>query len=104
MGDAHRAFRDGSVRVEGFQYAVRCHDCTWSQVVDEDLHEDAVEPLLRWHVAHPGHRVDHLAGPRPGQRLAVPSYVEWSDNGGLLAVRDTRTGGYYPAYTTSAWP
>ncbi|MDO0936541.1 hypothetical protein QQY66_34340 [Streptomyces sp. DG2A-72] len=98
MVETHRAFYDQSVRVEGFQYAVRCQDCTWTQVVDEDLHEAAVEALLDWHAATPEHHVDHLSGPRPGQRLAVSPYAEWFDNEGLLAVKDTRTGGYSLAY------
>lgn len=87
-----------TIHLPGDPGIVRCHDCTWSQVVDEDLHEDAVDLLLRWHTVDPAHQVDHLAGPRPGQRLAVSSYAEWFDNQGLLAVKDTRTGGYYLAY------
>ncbi|MDX3129599.1 hypothetical protein PV367_07265 [Streptomyces europaeiscabiei] len=93
MAETHEAFR-----MLGDPDIARCHACTWSQVVDEDLHEDAVDRLLQWHIADPAHQVDHLAGPRPGQRLAVPPYVEWFDNQGHLAVKDTRTGGYYLAY------
>lgn len=99
MAKIHKAFR-----VPGDPGSARCHNCTWSQVVDEDLHEDGVDLLLQWHTVNPAHRVDHLAGPRPGQRPAVSPYVEWFNNQGLLALKDTQTGGRYLVYNTSAWP
>ncbi|WP_424534440.1 hypothetical protein ACOZ38_29640 [Sphaerisporangium viridialbum] len=55
--EAHRAFLDLG-RVVGAEYVVACRDCRWTQVVDEDLHEDATDRLL--HVAHPEWGFDHL--------------------------------------------
>ena len=95
---AHRPFEDQSQRVQGSQYAVRCEDCAWTQIIDEDLHEHAVGALLAWHTQNPDHQVDHLAGPAPGRALAVPGYVRWMDVDGRLALLDQRTEGYYNAY------
>ncbi|MGW6026568.1 hypothetical protein [Streptomyces sp. NPDC055099] len=93
MAEEHRTFC-----TPGNPGTIGCHNCTWTQAIDEDLHEEAVDLLLQWHIVNPTHQVNHLAGPRPGQRLAVPSYVEWFDNQGLLAVQDMRTGRYCLAY------
>ncbi|MFI6928386.1 hypothetical protein ACIBIZ_51260 [Nonomuraea spiralis] len=71
-----------------------CGDCRWTQVVDEELHEDATNRLLDWHVAHPDQGFDHLSDRDFGTGgLAIPPYVRWTDNHGMLAIGDERTGG-----------
>ncbi|MEU7004334.1 hypothetical protein [Nonomuraea sp. NPDC046570] len=61
VDDVHHPFLDLG-RVVGAEYVVACRDCRWTQVVDEDLHEDATDRLLDWHVAHPDQGFDHLRG------------------------------------------
>ncbi|MFF5205782.1 hypothetical protein [Streptosporangium sp. NPDC000396] len=80
-------------------WVVRCADCSWAQTVNEDLHKEAEERLLAWHVAHPDQGFDHLSGRDLGSGLRIPDYVRWSDNGsGLLSLLDRRTGGRYDRY------
>lgn len=82
-------------RVSGAEYVMACHDCSWTQVVDEDLHEDAMDRLLEWHVAHPDQGFDHLSDRDFGTAgLVIPPYVRWTDDHGRLAIRDERTGGW----------
>ncbi|KOU77142.1 hypothetical protein ADK57_03165 [Streptomyces sp. MMG1533] len=88
----HHPYYDVSQRVDGFQHAVRCLDCHWSQIVDEDLHEERENVLLAWHAAHPEEAVDHLTLPPTHVRLAVPTYALWKNDGyGCALVSDTRT-------------
>jgi len=91
-GPQHRPFL-GERFEGGPESVVRCHDCAWAQVVDEDLHEDDVAGLFAWHVALPAEAVDHLL--LFNVPLAIPYYIRWEDNNGLLALRDERTGGYH---------
>jgi hypothetical protein len=87
----HRAF-------VGHQPVARCRGCRWAQVVDEDLHEDCTDALLTWHVEHPEHGLDYLAGDGLVGALQVPPYVRWTAREGLLDLVDERTGGRYGGY------
>ncbi|MFF0776502.1 hypothetical protein ACFYUK_47000 [Nonomuraea wenchangensis] len=92
-GQAHHPFLDLG-RVVGAEYIVACHDCKWTQVVDEDLHEDATDRLLDWHIDHPDQGFDHLSARDFGTAgLAIPPYVRWTDTYGRLAILDERTRG-----------
>lgn len=98
-GPTHRPFSDLN-RIVGRHFTVACRDCSWTQLVDDDLHDDeAYSRLFAWHIAHPELGFDHLAGPPPGAALKVADYIRWADNGfGGLMVVDDRTEGIYSRY------
>lgn len=93
-GPQHRPFFGGGERAGGgAEPGARRRDGCWAHVVDEDLHEDNVAGLFAWHVTLPSEAVDHLL--LFNVPLAIPDYIRWEDNNGLLAPRDERTGGYH---------
>ncbi|MEV7683260.1 hypothetical protein AB0O64_32665 [Streptomyces sp. NPDC088341] len=86
----HRPGRDHTRGFKG-QPVVHCTDCSWSQALDEDLHEDWEDVLLAWHAEHPDDAVDHLAPGPPSGPLAIPAYVRWAEQYGRAVVGDDRT-------------